>query len=357
MNNNKRNSVSKEETETNNKSIINTFIGIDVGKFYIDSYHSLTGEYYLKVENNKKSIIKFIENLKKDIRISENNNSLNFDNVLVVIDLTGNYEVLCRDLFYNNGFKNIFLADGKKIKYFKKSKKFSTAKTDKSDAFVLSLYGKENLDNLVLYTKNTNEQDLKELQKLELRISDLKHFLVKEKNRLQAPNIPNSIAKDIKETIKFLEKKISNLEDESLKIIERNRELKIKFNILKNQHGIGNITAKTLLSFLPELGQLNKNKISAISGTAPIARDSGTIKGYRTTRGCGRKTIKKALFMSVLSMIRKDNSHLNIFYKNLINKGKSKMTAYVACMRKLIIYLNSLIKKEYYEKGIYIAVN
>jgi transposase len=81
----------------------------------------------------------------------------------------------------------------------------------------------------------------------------------------------------------------------------------------------------------------------------PIIRDSGTIRGYRITRGCGRKTIKKALFMSVLSVIRKENSHLNVFYKSLINKGKSKMTAYIACMRKLIVHLNGLIRKEYYE--------
>lgn len=153
---------------------VNTFIGIDIGKFFIDVYCSLNGKYYLKIKNEEKSIIKLIKTIKSDLNINAfskkkntkknnnnninnnntnntnnnkvnntnggiNNNSNSLNNILVVIDLTGNYEILCRDIFYNNGFTNIHLADGKKIKYFKKSKGNSIAKTDKSDAFILAL--------------------------------------------------------------------------------------------------------------------------------------------------------------------------------------------------------------------------
>lgn len=331
---------------------INTFIGIDIGKHFIDVYSSLTGEYFLKVENDESSIKKLITKIKKGSKIYNDKNKTNLclDNSLVVIDLTGNYEVICRDTFYNNGFKNIHLADGRKIKCFRQSKKLSTAKTDKSDAQMLSLYGEQNLNNLNLYKKEEIDDDLKELQKLELRIDDLKHLLVQEKNRFKAPNVSDSIKKSIGETLDFIEIQIEKLEKDALNIVNSNQELKTKFNILKNQHGIGDITAKHLITFLPELGKINRNKISALSGTAPIARDSGTIKGYRTTKGCGRKTIKHTLFMSLLSIIRKKDSHLRSFYNSLINKGKTKKSAQVACMRKFIIYLNSLIKKEYYEK-------
>jgi transposase len=374
---------------------IDTFLGVDVGKFFIDVYCSLNEKYYLRVKNEEKSITKLIKTIRKDLNLDasgdsrnkrKNNNKNNnnnkmedgnknnkinrksnvtdesndinknrsdrdIDNVLVVIDLTGDYEVLCRDLFYSNGFTNIHLADGKKIKYFRKSKGNSIAKTDKSDAFILALYGRENLNNIVLYADDNgdnNKKELGELQKIELRIDDLKHFLVKEKNRLQAPNIPKLIKKDIEQTIEYLESKIDKLQKEAKKIIENNESLNKKYNILIKQRGIGDITARTLLSFLPELGTINKNKISSLSGTAPIARDSGTLKGYRTTKGNGRKTIKQTLFMSVLSTIRKKDSLLNIFYNSLLKKGKGKMIAMVACMRKLVIYLNSLMKKEYY---------
>jgi transposase len=325
------------------KTAIDVFIGVDVGKFFLDVYCFSNGKRYLKVENNKKSILCLIKKLLNEERVNPNK-------TLVTIDLTGNYETLCRDLFYDNSFTNIYLADGKKIKYFKKSKKNNGAKTDKLDSYYLALYGKENLNNLNLYERGDNGKALEELQKIELRINDLKDFLVKEKNRLQSPNIPKLVEKDIKETVKFLEKKIAKLENEANNIINSDGELKTKYGILSKQYGVGDITAKTLVSFLPELGQLNKNKISSLGGTAPIARDSGTIKGYRSSKGTGRQIIRKALFMAVLSSVRKDNSYLNIFYKSLVQRGKKKMVAMVACMRKLVIYLNSLIRNEYYLK-------
>ena len=125
-NNNNNNNINRLNDNNNNNLNINTFIGIDVGKFYND----------------------------------KNKTSLNTKHTLVIIDLTGDYEVLCRDTFYNNGFTNIHLADGKKILYFKKSKKNSILKTDKSDAQILAIYGKENLYDLInnnnLYTKDIN---------------------------------------------------------------------------------------------------------------------------------------------------------------------------------------------------------
>lgn len=334
----------------NNLKNINTFIGIDVGKYYIDIYNSLTGEYYQKIENNESSIKKVITKIKKSFRDYNDKYKTNLninDNVLVVIDLTGNYEVLCRNIFYNNGFKNIHLADGKKVLYFKKTKKNSILKTDKYDAYILAEYGRSNLDNIKLYTKDINEEDLINIQKIELRINDLKHILSQEKNRYQAPNIPKLIKKDIENNIKHLEKQIDKLENESKIIIENNKSINNKYNLLINQKGIGDTTARTLIAFLPELGKetTNRNTIQAISGTAPIPKDSGTIKCYRTTKGTGRTIIKKSLFIIILSKIREKDSYLNNIYNKLIKKGKKKKVAIIACMRRFIIYLNSLIKK------------
>jgi transposase len=340
------------------KENISTFIGIDVGKYFVDIYCSLNNKYYPHVANDKASIKSLINDLKKI-------KGLNPLNTLVVIDLTGDYEVLCRDIFYDSGFTNIHLADGKKINYFKRSKKHSMAKTDKMDSYFLALYGKENIysegEKINLYSRNINGEDLTELQKLESRINDLKHFLVEEKNRFQSPNIPDIVKEDIGQSIKFLENKIAKLGEETTKIINNNDTLKRKYDVLIKQYGVGDITAKTLISFLPELGTLSRSKISSLSGTAPTAKDSGTIKGYRSTRGTGRQIIKKALFIITLSQIRKKDSHLNIFYKSLIKRGKKKMVAIVACMRKFVIYLNSILKKEMTiinssEKGVEIRI-
>jgi hypothetical protein len=179
------NSVKCYDTLNNSNIEINTFIGIDVGKYFIDIYCSLNNKYYLRISNNKSSIKSLIN---KDLRKIK---GLNPSNTLVVIDLTGNYETLCRDIFYNSGFTNIHLADGKKINYFRKSKKHNLAKTDKMDSYILSLYGKENVNNnsnynnsnynhnnnnsntnidLKLYNPDINTKDILNLKSIESRL-------------------------------------------------------------------------------------------------------------------------------------------------------------------------------------------
>jgi transposase len=318
---------------------ISTFIGIDIGKYFLDIYCSLNNRYYQHIPNDKVSIESLINDLKKI-------KGLDPLSTLVVIDLTGNYEVLCRDLFHGNGFINLHLADGKKINYFKKSKRHGAAKTDRIDSFALAAYGRENLDSLKFYETDGNLKDLSFLKALQNRRGELKDMLVQEKNRLQAPNISDIVKKNLEQTIDFLENRIGELEEETTRIVENNGTLKRKYDALVKQRGIGDITAKTLLAFLPELGTLSRSKIASLSGTAPLARDSGTIKGYRSARGTGRQIIKKTLFIVMLTQIRGKDSHLNIFYRSLVGRGKAKKAAIVACMRKFIIYLNGLLRKE-----------
>ena len=97
-----------------------------------------------------------------------------------------------------------------------------------------------------------------------------------------------------------------------------------------------------MLGLLPELGYLNRREIAALAGVAPFARDSGTINGYRRT-GTGRVDVKKALFIAALVAIKYDEK-MNLFYTNLTSRGKKKMVAVTATMRKIIITLNAKIK-------------
>ena len=106
--------------------------------------------------------------------------------------------------------------------------------------------------------------------------------------------------------------------------------------------GIAEKSAVLLLTTLPELGCANRRQIAAIAGVAPYAKDSGTLSGYRRIRH-GRTTAKSALFIVTLVAIR-HNAQIKEFYERLLKKGKSKMTAIIACARKLLIIVNATLK-------------
>ncbi len=106
--------------------------------------------------------------------------------------------------------------------------------------------------------------------------------------------------------------------------------------------GVGEVTTYNMIGELPELGHVNNKKISALAGVAPFCRDSGTMKGKRTIWG-GRAQVRTALYMAALSAI-KYNPMIKVFYDRLIGKGKCKKLAIVACMRKLLIIMNTMVK-------------
>ena len=111
--------------------------------------------------------------------------------------------------------------------------------------------------------------------------------------------------------------------------------------IIKSIPGIGDITAITLISELPELGYLNKSEVASLTGLAPFNKDSGTYQGKRKiTRS--RPRIKRVLYMAAMSAIR-NNSEIKEFYNKLKQKGKPGKLALIACMRKLVIYVNAMV--------------
>lgn len=305
----------------------NNFVGIDVSKDTLDI--SVSGSNF-SIANNKKSISKFIKSLDIDL-----------DKTMVIIDLTGGYEHLAVETFYEAGF-NIHRAEGRKVKSFIKALG-TKAKTDKIDAKMLALYGEKLQENLALFTPK--EKDLQKIKSLSSRLTDLKEMLQKEKNRFKAPN-NQIIKKSCSKLIKLFEKEIISLDEEINSLIKANELLTQKKKIMMEQKGIGGIVSNTLIASLPELGQVNRRQITAISGLAPYANDSGKYSGYRKTRG-GRKEIKKALFIAALSAIKNDKK-LKEFYHRLVANGKKKMVALTAVMRKIIIILNAKIKQNCY---------
>jgi transposase len=116
-----------------------------------------------------------------------------------------------------------------------------------------------------------------------------------------------------------------------------------KDQLLRSVPGVGPTTSHTLLAELPELGELNNKQIAALAGVAPLNRDSGRFQGHRTTWG-GRAAVRTALYMAIVSAIR-HNPIISRYYQRLKQSGKATKVAMVACMRKLLVILNTMLKQ------------
>ena len=162
------------------------FIGIDVSKAKLDIYDDATGEF-LTVENTAKAIEKYVSALSPDPEL------------LIVVDLTGGYEALCVNTFYNRGF-TVHRAEGRRVKAFMRSYG-EHAKTDRIDAYALALFGRKLHETLRMYTPLPLN-----LKPVTERISDLKTMLLQEKNRSTAPSLPPDMKKEIVRHIAYLEK-------------------------------------------------------------------------------------------------------------------------------------------------------
>jgi transposase len=312
------------------QSLYTNFIGIDIGKSEFVSF--LKSDDKTKCyKNSLKGFKSFLHDHKEHISSS-----------LVVLETTGGYESACLDFLQDNSFA-VHRADTRKVKNFIRS--FGQhAKTDRLDARALSLYGYERQERLDLYRKlDKNDEELKLLVE---RRQDLKQMLIQEKNRFQAP-LNKPIQSGIKTVITCLEKQINNTEESINKIIDENKDLSRKKNILMTVPGVGSITAISLLGLLPELGQLNRKQIASLCGVAPYAKQSGEKSGYRRTFG-GRRNLRPILYMAAMGARRKKESELAAFSERLTQKGKKPMVALVAIMRKIVVIANARIKEEFF---------
>ncbi|CAN5439146.1 IS110 family transposase [soil metagenome] len=303
----------------------NNFIGMDIGKetFVVAEYALKSSQEYV---NDAEGFKQFMTDFKARLPHS-----------LCVLETTGGYEL---ELLFTLCRKGIAVhrADAKKVKHFIRSNG-NGAKTDHLDANSLALYGYERHARLELF-KPPSKSAL-DLYELIQRRQDLKQMLVSEKNRLKAPRA-NRTKASIKTLIDILSEQIKLITTDTDELIKADPILREKKKILKTIPGIGEVIANELLILLPELGQLNRRQIASLVGLAPIAKDSGKSKGYRQT-GYGRAGIKPSLFLAAMAA---SNSHSSFktFYENLISRGKKKMVALVALMRKIIVVANAKLK-------------
>lgn len=303
----------------------NNFIGIDIGKFnFVVAVHGKKSSK--EYENTPSGIDTFINECEKEL-----------SGALCVLEPTGGYELRLLLALCERNYA-VHRAHTRQVKNFIRSLG-NGAKTDNLDAYYLSLYGYERSEMLTRFCPQSREAST--LYELVQRRRDLKQMLVAEKNRYQSPR-SESVKEGIQAHIDFLQSEMEGITKEIELLIERDNVLKERRKILKTIPGIGNIISYELLISLPELGQLSRREIASLVGVAPISRDSGKYKGYRRT-GHGREGVKPLLYLAAMAA-RNSKSHLKIFYEHLISKGKSKMVALTALMRKIIIIANARLK-------------
>jgi transposase len=253
---------------------------------------------------------------------------------LVVVEATGGYQSRLVDALYAAGIK-VHVGNPYRIREFARGMGI-LAKTDKCDANVLLEYG------LKRCPEPTPQPDPESqvIKELNVRHGQLTDMLVGEKNRLKLA--PPSVNDNIRQTIELLNRQLKEIEDEIEKAIKNTRRLSALAKLLQSVPGIGPVATAILIGALPELGRLSHRQITALVGVAPFPRDSGQMHGKRFIRG-GRTRVRCVLYMSVLTLIRLVPKFKE-YYHRLLAKGKPKKVAIVACIRKLIVTLNTMVK-------------
>lgn len=210
-------------------------------------------------------------------------------------------------------------------------------KTDAVDARMLAEFAKrmEPQEGGVLDEKQ------KRIKELVVRRRQLVSQVVQESNRLSTLHSPE-IKRSVKTVIAALKDEQARIEALLLLAIQEVAELKERFNLLKTIPAIGPVVAATLVTEMPELGNMSRRQVASLTGLAPHNQDSGRKQGYAKTQG-GRRTVRSALYMAAVVAMRR-NPVLKSFYERLVNSGKPKKLALIAVMRKLIVIANQILK-------------
>jgi transposase len=212
------------------------------------------------------------------------------------------------------------------------------AKTDRIDAQVLAHYGEAIRPSL----RPLPDADTQQLRALVDRRRQLMDMMSAEQSRLNTS--PARICDSIEYHLTWLRQQVASLDDDLDGMLKASPLWLERDAILQSTPGVGPILSRTLMSQLPELGNLNRKEIAALVGVAPFNRDSGTWRGRRTIWG-GRATVRAVLYMSTLVATRY-NPVIREFYESLLAVGKVKKVALIACMRKLLTILNAMIKNQ-----------
>lgn len=298
------------------------FVGIDVSKAHLDlAIHGQSAT--ARLANADAGIIALIAQLTP------------LAPRLVVLEATGGYEAPCALALQEAGVP-VLVVNPRQARDFAKSQGI-LAKTDRVDARVLAHFAA----TTTLTARPLPTGPLRELAALVTRRTQLGEQLGAERNR--RAQATGRIAASIAAVLTVLVAEQRAISAAITQLITTTPTLAAQATRLESVPGVGPIVAATLLAALPELGQLSRRQIAALAGVAPLARDSGRQRGRRPVWG-GRASVRRVLYMAAL-VATKHNPVSQAFYQRRLAAGKAKKLALVACMRKLLVILNALVKQ------------
>jgi len=303
----------------NNQSEIN--IGVDTGKHQLDIYIRPL-EIYFSVANDDSGINEAIKTIKKH------------KPTRIIIEATGRLE---HAFIYACSEHHLpfVVANPVHVRRFAGAIG-QLAKTDPLDAKLIAHFGEAVKPEL----SQLKADVLQRMSDLLSRRRQLMTMQTMEKNRLQI--MPKEISSFIKPILTAIKNQILKTDNKLLKLIEHCNEYKEKNEIIQSMKGVGNVVAFTLLSNMPELGYITNKQAAALVGVAPINKESGCYTGKSKIRG-GRHQVRTVMYMAMLSAIQ-CNAVFKRLYQRLVANGKSKKTAIIACVRKMIVILNSMVR-------------
>ena len=257
---------------------------------------------------------------------------------LVVLEPTGGYELAVVSALAAAALP-VAVVNARQVRDFAKATG-QLAKTDALDAAMLSFFA----ERVRPEPRPLADEAQQALDALLTRRRQLVDMLIAERNRLGQTfgRATKPVKQSLKAHITYLERELRMADAELGRAIRESPVWREQEDLLRSVPGVGRVVATTLLAQLPELGQLSRKQIAKLVGVAPMNRDSGTLRGKRLVFG-GRAAVRAVLYMGALVGAYK-NPVLRAYYQRLLAAGKPKKLALTACMRKLLVILNAMVK-------------
>jgi len=301
------------------KTVVN--VGVDVGKQALDVY-IYEKELHWQDENNAEGIKRILKRL------------AHYQVERLAMEATGRYEWALAEAAFEKALPVCILKPLSVRRYAGAIEQL--AKTDKIDSAVIAQYA------ATVKPRPTPQRskNLIAIKYLLSRRRQLMQMRTQELNRLKI--MGKALERSCKRIIKVFDTEVTRLEKQLDKLVSEQAEWAERKAILMSAPGVGATLAYTLLADMPELGTLNNKQTGALTGVAPINRDSGRLRGKRRIQG-GRASVRTTLYMATLSATQ-CNPVIKEFYTRLVAQGKHKKVALTACMRKFITMLNAMVR-------------
>ena len=300
------------------------FVGIDVSKDGLDVAVRPGGEVF-RFANSAAGIRKLLRRLAA------------LTVALICMEATGGYERKAAAALRDNGYR-VAIVNPRRMRRFAEAAG-NLAKTDAIDARVIAHYGQV-MDPALWRAPDPDQAELKELAARRLQLVG---ECVREKNRLHKSDSA-AVRRLIRSSITYLNNQVERLDGAVGDLLAANPGIKRRYDLARSVPGAGPVLALALTAFLPELGTLNRRELAALVGVAPYNRESGSFAGRRSIYG-GRARVRRVLYMSALAATR-HNPEIGALYQRLVEAGKPGKVALVACMRKLLLVLNAVLRRD-----------